>query len=45
MESHQLEYFDEKYIFDFSMGLNIAAAFTDYGDNEEVILDKSIGEL
>ena len=45
MSSIQYSYFDETQVFDFSQGLNLAIAFTAFDNEQENILDKSIGEI
>ena len=37
--------FDPDYIFSYNNGFNIAAAFTAYDSNTEIISDDSMGEL
>ena len=38
-------YYDESFVFDYSMGFNIAVAFTGYNNVKEYEIDKSIGEV
>ena len=38
-------YYDESFVFDQSMGLYVAVAFTGYNNNREYEIDKSIGEV
>ena len=38
-------YVSSSYVFDAEKGLDIAVAFTAYDNEEEIILDKTIGEL
>ena len=45
MSSIMFSYIDETQVFDNSQGLNLAIAFTAFDDEEEPILDKSIGEI
>ena len=42
VKTNALEITDE---FDASMGLNFAAAFTDYDNNQEPVDDPTVGEL
>ena len=45
MSSIMFSYIDETQAFDSSQGLNLAIAFTAFDNEEEPILDKSIGEI
>ena len=45
MSSIMFSYIDETQVFDNSQGLNLAIAFTAFENEEEPILDKSIGEI
>ena len=45
MSSIMFSYIDETQVFDNSQGLNLAIAFTAFDNEEEPILDKSIGEI
>ena len=38
-------YYDESFVFDYSMGFNVAVAFTDWDNTKEYVIDKSIGEV
>ena len=38
-------YYDDSFVFDHSMGFNVAVAYTGWNNEREYEIDKSIGEV